>query len=131
MKTILLFTLLTIGLFGQETPQNKMVNGVLVPLTDEEKQRIATENAAAQAALDIVNARKVWLNKALFWAEFTEAEKVSILTSENAGVKVLYSDLTMWSGEVWSDDAKIVQGLSGLVALGILTEERKTLILSK
>jgi len=75
----------------------------------------------------------VWFmpDKSKFWDEFTNAEKAAILTSEHSGIKVLWSDLTMWPGEVWSDDSRIQQGLSGLVAVGILTESRKSQILTK
>lgn len=75
--------------------------------------------------------RKIWPDKSKFWDEFTADEKALILTSEHSGIKVLWSDLTMWPGEVWSDDARIQQGLSGLVAVKILTESRKTEILTK
>jgi hypothetical protein len=77
------------------------------------------------------DSRKIWPDKSKFWNEFTPVEKAAILTSEHSGIKVLWSDLTMWPGEVWSDDSRIQQGLSGLVAVGILTESRKTEILTK
>jgi hypothetical protein len=76
-------------------------------------------------------ARKTWTDKSKFWDKFTADEKAAILTSEHSGIKVLWSDLTMWPGEVWSDDSRIQQGLSGLVAVKILTESRKTEILTK
>jgi len=78
-----------------------------------------------------LSSRKIWPDKSKFWNEFTPAEKAGILTSEHSGIKVLWSDLTMWPGEVWSDDSRIQQGLSGLAAVGILTESRKTQILTK
>lgn len=78
-----------------------------------------------------LSSRKIWSDKSKFWDEFTNAEKAAILTSEHSGIKVLWSDLTMWPGEVWSDDPKVQQGLSGLVAVGILTESRKTEIFAK
>jgi len=84
-----------------------------------------------EAAWAQLEARKIWPDKSRFWNEFTADEKAAILTSEHGGIKVLHSDLTMWPGEVWSDDAKVQQGLSGLVAVGILTESRKTEITTK
>lgn len=84
-----------------------------------------------EAALNTFFSRKIWATKSLFWSEFSELEKVSILTSEHAEVKVLYSELTMWTGEVWSDDPRITTGLSALVNLNILTESRKKQILTK
>jgi hypothetical protein len=77
------------------------------------------------------DSRKIWPDKSKFWDEFTADEKAAILTSEHSGIKVLWSDLTMWPGEVWSDDSRIQQGLSGLAAVGILTESRKTEITTK
>jgi hypothetical protein len=84
-----------------------------------------------EAAWAQLKARKIWPDKSRFWNEFTADEKSAILTSEHGGIKVLHSDLTMWPGEVWSDDSRIQQGLSGLVAVKILTESRKTQILTK
>jgi len=86
---------------------------------------------AREAQLAASINRKIWPDKSKFWDEFTPVEKAAILTSEHSGIKVLWSDLTMWPGEVWSDDSRIHQGLSGLVAVGILTESRKTEILAK
>jgi hypothetical protein len=77
------------------------------------------------------DSRKIWPDKSKFWNEFTLTEKAAILISDHSGIKVLWSDLTMWPGEVWSDDSRIQQGLSGLVAVKILTESRKTQILTK
>jgi hypothetical protein len=84
-----------------------------------------------EAAWAQLEARKIWPTKAHLWDEFTPSEKAAILNSDHSGIKVLWSDLTMWPGEVWSDDSRIQQGLSGLVAVGILTESRKTEILTK
>jgi len=86
------------------------------------------DKTQAEIAAD---SRKIWPDKSKFWEEFTPTEKAAILTSEHSGIKVLWSDLTMWPGEVWSDDSRIQQGLSGLVAVKILTESRKTEILTK
>jgi hypothetical protein len=86
------------------------------------------DKTQAEIAAD---SRKIWADKSKFWNEFTPTEKAAILTSEHGGIKVLHSDLTMWPGEVWSDDSRIQQGLSGLAAVGILTESRKSQILTK
>jgi hypothetical protein len=84
-----------------------------------------------EAAWAALQARKIWPTKAHFWDELTADEKAGILNSDHSGIKVLWSDLTMWPGEVWSDDTRIQQGLSGLVALGLLTAQRKDQILAK
>lgn len=92
---------------------------------------VADRTARAAAAA----ARKVWTDAGAFWAEFTPTEKAAIVTSEVTGIKVLYAELTMWRGEVWSDDpaggGRVIQGLDALIAAGILTEQRKTEILAK
>ena len=76
------------------------------------------------------DARKVWASSADFWAAFTDTEKLAILASTIAGIVLLREELRLWTGEVWSDDAKVEAGLNGLVAAGILTTERKATILS-
>ena len=76
-------------------------------------------------------ARKIWHTVADFWAEFSDAEKLAIADSTIPGIRLLHEELRMWRGEVWSDDPKVQAGLSGLVAVGILTEFRKTEITTK
>lgn len=75
-------------------------------------------------------ARKVWPSSADFWAAFTDSEKLAILASTIAGIILLREELRLWTGEVWSDDAKVQAGLTGLVAVGILTNDRKSAILA-
>jgi len=86
---------------------------------------------AMEAQLAAVVDRKIWLTVADFWAEFSDAEKLAIAGSTIPGIRLLHEELRMWRGEVWSDDPKVQAGLSGLVAVGILTESRKTEILTK
>jgi hypothetical protein len=74
--------------------------------------------------------RKVWPSSADFWAAFTDSEKLAILASTIAGIILLREELRLWTGEVWSDDARVQAGLSGLVATGIITAERKVTILA-
>ena len=73
---------------------------------------------------------KAWPSKAEFWAEFTDAEKASIITSNTIGIKMLDKELTMWTATVRADDARILAGLSALTSAGILTTARSTAILS-
>jgi hypothetical protein len=77
----------------------------------------------------VINNRKIWASSATFWGEFTDSEKLGILNSTVAGILLLREELRLWTGEVWSDDAKVQAGLTGLVAVGILTNDRKTAIL--
>jgi hypothetical protein len=80
--------------------------------------------------ISLVNC-KVWPSSADFWAAFTDSEKLAILASEIAGIILLREELRLWTGEVWSDDARVQSGLGGLVAVGILTNDRKAAILAK
>jgi hypothetical protein len=73
--------------------------------------------------------RKVWPSSADFWAAFTDSEKLAILASTIAGIILLREELRLWTGEVWSDDARVQAGLTGLVSAGVLTPERKLAIL--
>jgi len=84
-----------------------------------------------EAAWAQLEARKIWHTVADFWAEFSDTEKLAIADSAISGIRLLHEELRMWRGEVWSDDPKVQAGLSGLVAVGILTESRKTQILTK
>lgn len=84
-----------------------------------------------EAAWAQLEARKIWHTVADFWAEFSDAEKLAIAGSTIPGIRLLHEELRMWRGEVWSDDPKVQAGLTGLVAVGILTESRKTEILTK
>jgi hypothetical protein len=84
-----------------------------------------------QTAWAQLEARKIWPSAADFWAEFSDTEKLAIADSTIAGIRLLHEELRMWRGEVWGDDPKVQQGLSGLVAVGILTESRKSQILTK
>jgi hypothetical protein len=98
----------------EHAPQWQNGQWIVTPLTPE-------EIAAA--------ARKVWPTVAEFWGEFSDADKLAILASDIGGIILLREELRMWRGEVWSDDERVQQGLGGLVAVGILTTERREEIL--
>lgn len=68
--------------------------------------------------------KKIWPTVAAFWREFSNEEKIAIITSENPHIKLLNEELRMWRGEVWSTDERVVDGLNMLVQFGILTAER-------
>jgi hypothetical protein len=84
-----------------------------------------------EAAWAQIKDRKGWPTVAEFWAEFSDSEKLSILDSTIGGIVLLREELRMWRGEVWSDDERVQQGLGGLVAVGILTAERREEILAR
>lgn len=73
---------------------------------------------------------KAWPSKAEFWAEFTDAEKASIITSNTIGIKMLDKELTMWTATVRADDQRIIDGLTALASAGIISGARKTAILT-
>jgi hypothetical protein len=87
--------------------------------------------AEIESAWSQLEARKIWHTVTDFWVEFSDTEKLAIASSTIPGIRLLHEELRMWRGEVWSDDPKVQQGLSGLVAVGILTKSRRTEILTK
>jgi hypothetical protein len=132
--------------YFQRVPEDKLA----IALNSKGWQKCPTEpefNAATQHPPEWVNGawlvtdktpeelaaeiRKVWPSSADFWAAFTDAEKLPILASTIAGIILLREELRLWTGEVWSDDPRVQSGLNGLVAVGILTPERKATILAK
>lgn len=86
--------------------------------------------AALEAEDARLAARKVWASSADFWASFTDTEKLAILASTIAGIILLREELRLWTGAVWSDDPRVIAGLNGLVAVSILTNDRKQAILT-
>jgi len=89
---------------------------VSTPLTDEE--------LAARA-------RKIWPNSAAFLGEFTLPELAAIELSLDPTIAALRLLLASWPADIYSDDPRIVGGLSALVAAGIITEARRGEILAK
>jgi len=70
-------------------------------------------------------AGKSWPSKAEFWSEFTESEKIAILTSQDIAIRMLDKELTMWTGIILATDSRIINGLDALQNAGILTEIRR------
>jgi hypothetical protein len=89
---------------------------VSTPLTDEELAD---------------RARKIWPNAALFLAEFTMPELAAISLSLDPTIAALRLLLASWPADIYSDDPRIVGGLSALVAAGIILEARRAEILAK
>lgn len=79
----------------------------------------------------VMATRKVWPTVTQFWDEFTDAEQYGIEVSTDPEIVVLRAKLKLWLSDVWSDDPRIVYALAKLVAIGILTEERRAAILQK
>lgn len=96
-------------------------------------QELDETRAAAQALWDAKQQpqdRKVWPNAGAFWESFTPTEQLAILGSQVPEIRLLDRALVLWQGELWSDDARVQQGLGALVATGILTEARRDEILA-
>lgn len=76
-------------------------------------------------------ARKTWPNAAAFLAEFTMPELAAVSLSTDPTVSALRLLLLAWPADVWSDDPRIVMGLTALVSAGIINETRKAEIIAK
>jgi hypothetical protein len=79
----------------------------------------------------VAQARKVWPSKAEFWAEFTPSEQEAIAACEVPGIKRLVITMSVHSGEMWSDADQVVDGLNALVTVGIISAERRAVIIAK
>jgi hypothetical protein len=77
------------------------------------------------------SARKIWPNAATFLAEFTMPELAAISLSLDPTIAALRLLLASWPADIYSDDPRIIGGLSALVAVGIITESRRGEILAK
>jgi hypothetical protein len=104
----------------------KMVNGEPVAMSDDERLRALNEWVDAEFEQQV----KKWLNVEDFMAEFTMPEKAQIALSEDPTIATLRFELTTWLSAVHADDPRVVMGLSKLVELGIISEQRKTEITS-
>lgn len=73
---------------------------------------------------------RIWITKTEFWNEFTMQEKIAITNSPNEMVKFFFAELMIWTGEVWSNDERVVQGLNLLVTENIISQQRYTEIIA-
>jgi hypothetical protein len=97
-----------------------------------ENERLALLSSWAQAEFDrqAATARKTWPTVTDFWQEFTAPEQLAIANHADPVAVTLRTTLSMWRGEVWSDDARVQGGLNLLVSLAVITPDRKTEILT-
>lgn len=102
----------------------------LPPPTQQELDESRPAAEAAWLAAQAEPERKVWPTAAAFWQSFTSPEQLAILNSQIPEIRLLDRALVLWQGELWSDDARVQQGLGALVATGILTEARRDEILA-
>ena len=73
---------------------------------------------------------KKWSNAQAFMAEFTMTEKGGIALSTDPTIAALRLELSTWFSEVHSNDPRVIAGLDKLVELEIITETRRTEIIS-
>lgn len=85
---------------------------------------LTTEERAAVA-------RKIWPNTQAFLAEFTIAEMAGIGLSADPTIAALRVMLSVWSGQIYSDDERVVTGLAALHIAGIITTQRRIQITQK
>ncbi|CAB4162513.1 hypothetical protein UFOVP783_55 [uncultured Caudovirales phage] len=74
---------------------------------------------------------KWWAHAVELLSEFSSAELQTIHTCAIPDVTKLLLTLLAWPGEIWSADQRIVDGLTALEVLGILTPERRAEILAE
>jgi hypothetical protein len=100
----------------------------LPPPTQEELDATRED---AQAEWDRQqNPPKSWPDVEAFISEFTMEEMAKIGLSTDPTIAALRFLLSGWRSQVLSDDPRVVQGLTALVNLSILTDERKAHILT-
>jgi len=73
---------------------------------------------------------KIWANAQAFMAEFTDDEKAGIANSTDTTVAALRLEISTWFSQVYSNDPRVIAGLDKLVELDIITEARKTEIIT-
>ncbi len=73
---------------------------------------------------------KIWSNVQEFMAEFTMSEKAAMALSTDPTIAALRLELSAWLSAVHSNDSRVVLGLTKLVELDIVTDQRKTEILA-
>lgn len=73
---------------------------------------------------------KSWPNVESFISEFTLEEMAAISLSTNPTIAALRFLLSGWRSQVIADDPRVIQGLTALVSLAIISDERRTQITS-
>lgn len=73
---------------------------------------------------------KAWPSVTELWAEFTPEEQLQIINSDNAHVRLMHETMRTWTYRFLADDPRVLDGLNLLESTGILTPERKAVILT-
>lgn len=75
--------------------------------------------------------RKIWKNSQAFLAEFSLSEIAQISISTSPTIAALRFILSTWSGEIFSDDERVVTGLDAIQSTEIINAIRRIEILKK
>lgn len=75
-------------------------------------------------------APKRWPNAEAFVAEFTMAELSAISLSADPTIAALRFLLSTWSGEIHSDDPRVIEGLSALFVTNTMSSTRLSEIIA-
>lgn len=110
----------------ENAAMTKMVNGITVPISDDERIQILEKWAADTYEQQ----SKKWRNVEAFMAEFTLPEKAAIALSTDPTIVALRFELTTWMSLVYANDSRVLAGLDRLIEIGIITPERKDSIIT-
>jgi hypothetical protein len=100
-----------------------------MPPPTQEELDATRENAQAEWDRQ-QNPLKSWPDVEAFISEFTMEEMAAISLSTDPTIAALRFLLSGWRSQVLSDDSRVVQGLTALVSVAIISDERRTEILS-
>lgn len=121
MATLSLAAILA-DLQAQNPTLTEVVNGEVVPLSEERRQEVLL--SWAQAAFAAQNAPKSWPDVQAFSDEFTLAELGQIELSQDPSVAELRGKLHTWRSGIVASHGLVQAGRQVLLAAGILTPER-------
>jgi len=97
---------------------------------EAEMQATQAQALALWAAEQAANNVKQWPTVAEFWDEFSVPEQLDISASGDDLITLLRTNLAMWRGAVHANHPQIVQGVTYLRSVGILTEGRVAEVLT-
>jgi hypothetical protein len=104
------------------------MDGLPAPTQAEMDEVREAAEAALLVASSIPNC-KVWPSVQEFISEFNFGELAAISLSKNIIIAAMRMILATWRGEVHSNDSRVISGIDECVSEGILSEERKSIIL--
>ena len=87
-------------------------------------------DASRDAALAFYKPKKIWPNAEAFVAEFTMSELSAISLATNTTIAALRFMLSTWSGEIHSDDPRVMEGLFALFVTNTMSSTRLSEIIA-